>query len=359
MRIVQIIPSFGMGGAETMCAALSRQLLLDGHQVSAISLSGEKTVISQRLEASGVPVYYLDKALGSGLQCVGQLKKLLKTLQPQLIHTHLHALKYAALASSGVPIVHTIHNQAAREAVFLDKQIGKYCFRRGRALPVALTREIRQSVMDVYGLPEEKVSLVPNGIDLSACQEKEDYALHYPVEILHVGRFFPQKNHAAILGAAALLKKRGINARIHCYGDGPLLEQTRQAAQKQGLAGQVLFEGVTSDVFTPMSQADLFILPSSWEGMPMTVIEAMGTGLSVIASRVGGVPDMVTDGESGLLIEPTAEALAAAIEKLARNEALRQSLGKKAREEAQRFSLPAMARGYEALYASVTEGAPL
>ena len=114
MRIVQIIPSFGMGGAETMCAALSRQLLLDGHQVSAISLSGEKTVISQRLEASGVPVYYLDKALGSGLQCVGQLKKLLKTLQPQLIHTHLHALKYAALASSGVPIVHTIHNQAAR-----------------------------------------------------------------------------------------------------------------------------------------------------------------------------------------------------------------------------------------------------
>ena len=174
-----------------------------------------------------------------------------------------------------------------------------------------------------------------------------------------MGRFFPQKNHAAILGAAALLKKRGINARIHCYGDGPLLEQTRQAAQEQGLAGQVLFEGVTSDVFTPMSQADLFILPSSWEGMPMTIIEAMGTGLSVIASRVGGVPDMVTDGESGLLIEPTAEALAAAIEKLVRNEALRQSLGKKAREEAQRFSLPAMAQGYETLYASVTEGAPL
>ena len=91
----------------------------------------------------------------------------------------------------------------------------------------------------------------------------------------------------------------------------------------------------------------------------MTIIEAMGTGLSIIASRVGGVPDMVTDGESGLLIGPTAEALAAAIEKLVRNEALRQSLGKKAREEAQRFSLPAMARGYEALYASVTEGAPL
>ena len=91
----------------------------------------------------------------------------------------------------------------------------------------------------------------------------------------------------------------------------------------------------------------------------MTIIEAMGTGLPVIASRVGGVPDMVTDGESGLLIEPTAEALAQAIEKLVRSEELRQHLGRKAREEAKRFSLEAMARGYEALYARVAEGAAL
>lgn len=359
MRIVQIIPSFGMGGAETMCAALSGQLLRGGHQVSAISLSGEKTVISRRLEESGVPVYYLDKALGSGLKCVKPLGQLLKNLRPQVIHTHLHALKYAALASSGVPIIHTIHNQAAQEAVFLDRQIGKYCFHRGRALPVALTREIRQSIAEVYALPEEKVSLVPNGIDLSACHEKADYALHYPVEIIHVGRFFPQKNHAAILGAAAILKKKGINARIHCYGDGPLMEQTRQQARELGLENTVIFEGVSNDVFTPMAQADLFILPSGWEGMPMTIIEAMGTGLPVIAARVGGVPDMVTDGESGLLIAPTAEELAQAIEKLVRDEALRQSLGRHAREAAQAFSLEAMARGYEALYASVTEGAAL
>ena len=359
MRIVQIIPTFGVGGAETMCEGLCRQLQKDGHEVFAVSLSGDRTMITDRMEQAGIPLFYLDKALGSGFQCVGQLKKLLRELHPQVIHTHLHALKYAALASRNIPIVHTVHNQAAQEAVFLDQQIGKYLFRRGKAQPVALTREVQQSVAELYGLPEAKIPVITNGIDLSRCGEKSDYALHYPVELLHVGRFFPQKNHAAILGAAALLKKRGINARIHCYGDGPLLEQTRRAAQEQGLAGQVLFEGVTSDVFTPMSQADLFILPSRWEGMPMTIIEAMGTGLSVIASRVGGVPDMVTDGESGLLIEPTAEALAAAIEKLVRNEALRQSLGKKAREEAQRFSLPAMARGYEALYASVTEGAPL
>lgn len=359
MKIVQLIPTFDMGGAETMCAGLCRQLLQDGHAVSAVCLSGDRTVLTDRLEAAGVPVYYLNKSVGSGMQCLGQLKKLLATLQPQVIHTHLHALKYAALAYPGVPIVHTVHNQAAQEAVFLDKQIGKYLFRRGKALPVALTREVRQSVMEVYGLKENQVPMVTNGIDLSACQDKEDYALHYPVEIIHVGRFFPQKNHGAILAGAAILKKKGINVQIHCYGDGPLLEQTRKDAEAMGLGGQVLFEGLSADVFTPMARSDLFILPSRWEGMPMTIIEAMGTGLPVIASRVGGVPDMVTDGESGLLIEPTAEALAQAVEKLVRSEELRQHLGRKAREAAKRFSLEAMARGYEALYARVAEGAAL
>ena len=108
-----------------------------------------------------------------------------------------------------------------------------------------------------------------------------------------------------------------------------------------------------------MARADIFLLPSKWEGMPMTVIEAMGTGLPVVASRVGGVPDMVTDGESGLLIPPTAEALAQAIERLVKDEALRERLGTQARQEARRFSIEAMAQGYETLYARLTGGAAL
>lgn len=359
MRIVQIIPTFGVGGAETMCEGLCRQLQQDGHAVSAVSLSGDRTMISDRLEQAGVPLYFLDKALGSGFQCVGQLKKLLQELRPQVIHTHLHALKYAALASHDVPIVHTVHNQAAQEAVFLDQQIGKYLFRRGKAQPVALTREVRQSIVELYGLPEAKIPIITNGIDLSRCGEKSDYALHYPVELLHVGRFFPQKNHGVLVQAAAILKKRGCNVRIHCCGDGPLMEDIRGQVQAAGLSGQIIFEGVCDDILDRMAQADIFLLPSKWEGMPMTVIEAMGTGLPVVASQVGGVPDMVTDGESGLLIPPTAEALAQAIERLVKDEALRERLGTQARQEARRFSIEAMAQGYEALYARLTEGAAL
>ena len=359
MRIVQIIPTFGVGGAETMCEGLCRQLQKDGHEVFAVSLSGDRTMITDRMEQAGIPLFYLDKALGSGFQCVGQLKKLLRELHPQVIHTHLHALKYAALASRNIPIVHTVHNQAAQEAVFLDQQIGKYLFRRGKAQPVALTREVQQSVAELYGLPEAKIPVITNGIDLSRCGEKSDYALHYPVELLHVGRFFPQKNHEVLVQAAAILKKRGCNVRIRCCGDGPLLESIQKQVLEAGLSGHIVFEGVCGDILDRMTQADIFLLPSKWEGMPMTIIEAMGTGLPVVASKVGGVPDIITDGESGLLIPPTAEALTQAIERLVKDEALREHLGTQARQESRRFSIEAMAQGYEALYAHLTEGAAL
>lgn len=356
MNILQVIPTFGMGGAETMCAGLCHQLQSMGHSVTAVSLSGDRTVLTKRLEADHVPVRYLDKSLGLDLGLVGRLKKLIAETQPQIIHTHLHALKYAALASPKVPIVHTVHNEASKEAVFLDKQIAKHLFLAQKAIPVALTREIQQSIAQVYGLESAEIPIVTNGIDLSRCQKKSEYTLHYPIEILHIGRFFPQKNHGCILQALALLKKRGLSVRLHCCGDGPLLEEVREQAKAMGLQNQIVFEGIVEDVYPLLSQADLFILPSSWEGMPMTVIEAMASGLPAIASRVGGIPDMVTDGESGLLIVPTPQALADAVERLAKDEALRQHLGAQGIQSAQRFSLPAMAQGYLDLYEALLQG---
>ena len=356
MNILQVIPTFGMGGAETMCAGLCRQLRAMGHTVTAVSLSGDKTSLTRLLEESDVPVRYLNKSLGMDLGCVGRLKKVIVETNPQVIHTHLHALKYAALAFPKVPIVHTVHNQADKEAVFLDQQIAKRLFQSRKAVPVALTKEIRQSIARLYRLEEAEIPLVTNGIDLSRCQAKSEYTLHYPIEIVHVGRFFPQKNHSCILSALALLKKRGISVRLHCCGDGPLLEETKERSKALGLENQIVFEGIVEDVYPKLSQADLFILPSSWEGMPMSIIEAMGSGLPVVASRVGGIPDMVADGESGLLIDPTPMALADAIERLVKDEALRQRLGTQAMETAQRFSLSAMAQGYFNLYETLLQG---
>ena len=350
MKIMQLIPSFEMGGAETMCEGLCKQLTKMGHQVVAVSLSSQRTAITRRLEEAGVTVKYLDKSLGMDFGCVRRLKKLIAEVQPQVIHTHLHALKYAALAAAQVPIVHTVHNEAEKEAVPLDRKIAKYLFSWGKALPVALSSRIQDSVVQLYGLTPEQVPVVHNGIDLSRCMEKTEYALHYPMRLIHVGRFYPQKNHEAVLEALALLKKRGIRAQVTFLGDGPRMGEIQAKAEEMELGKQVRFEGVCDNVFPHLSHSDVFILPSRWEGSPMTVIEAMGTGLPVVAADVGGLGDMITSGQDGLLIAPTGEALAQAVESLAKNENIREKMGENAKISARKFRVEQMALDYEALY---------
>lgn len=352
MNILQIVPSFEVGGAETMCVGLCLELQKLGHNVTAVSLSSAQSKLTRTLTEAGVELWLLNKGPGMDLGCVSQLRAIIGEVRPQVIHTHLHALKYAALALGGrkIPIIHTIHNQAKAEAVKLDQVIGKYLFRTGRATPVALSGEIQASIVALYGLPESKVPVVCNGIDLDRCLRKTDYALHYPPRLIHVGRFYPQKNHEAMLEALQMLKGQGLRPQLTCYGDGPLLEDIKRKTVELGLEKQVVFGGLCDDVFPKLSHADVFLLPSKWEGIPMTVIEAMGTGLPVIASRVGGLPDMMEDGAEGLLIDPTPEALAKAITKVLSEEDLRQALGTAAVEAAQRFSAKAMAEKYAALY---------
>ena len=352
MKILQIIPDFGMGGAETMCEGLCRELKNRGHSVIAVSLYSHHTPITERMEAAGLEVRYLGKRRGLSPGCIGRLRALLLEEKPDVLHTHLHALKYAALANLGlgIPLFHTVHNQAAREAARLDRILSKFLFTRGFAVPVSLSREIQKSVMALYGLPEKATPVVHNGIDLSRCQVKSHDALHSPVRLIHVGRFYEQKNHRCILEAMALLRKQGVNASVSCYGDGPLMEKTQHQADAMDLSDRVLFPGVSADIFPQLARSDIFILPSKWEGIPMTVIEAMGSGLPVIAARVGGLEDMITDGVSGILIAPEPKALAEAVSRLVGDETLRNRLGENALQAAKNFSVEAMAEGYLKLY---------
>ena len=352
MNILQIVPSFEVGGAETMCVGLCLELRKLGHSVTAVSLSAAQSKLTRDLTEAGVELRLLGKGPGMDLSCVSRLRAVIREVRPQVIHTHLHALKYAALALGGgkIPILHTVHNQADAEAVKLDQLMARYLFHSGKATPVALSGEIQASVVALYGLPESRVPVVCNGIDLDRCLRKTEYGLHYPPRLIHVGRFYPQKNHEAMLEALRILKVQGLRPQLICYGDGPELPEIKRKTVEMGLEKQVTFGGLCDDVFPKLSRADVFLRPCKWEGIPMTVIEAMGTGLPVIASRVGGLPDMIEDGKEGLLIRPTSQALAEALSKLLASEDLRQALGTAAVEAAQRFSVQTMARKYEALY---------
>lgn len=356
MKIMQVIPYFCFGGAETMCENLTYALRDMGHELIVVSLYAERTPIALRMEAAGIRIVYLDKKLGLDLSMVHKLKKLMVQEQPEVVHTHLDVIKYAAAAAklAGVPkCVHTVHNMADKEAEGkVQKCINGFYFFHGWSVPVALSPEVQRSIGEFYGLSQERIPVVFNGIDLSRCMEKEDYVLGNPIVLTHIGRFNEQKNHAGLLRAFQTIHTHYPNSRLDLLGDGELLEPMKALAQELGLSDSIRFLGSQGNVYPYLQQSDLFLLPSRYEGMPMTLIEAMGTGLPIVASAVGGVPDMLEDGRSGLLTDCEPDSVARAALRLLEDQSLRERLGNHAKSESTRFSAGYMAQQYVRVYAA-------
>lgn len=351
MKIFQIIPSLDLGGAETMCVGLSELLHRQGQEVTVVSMYRKETMLTARLKQAGIRVVFLDKKTGLDLSSITKLRTLFRREKPDAIHVHLFLMKYVVPAALGlgIPVIHTVHSVASYDAEG-DRAVNRFFYNRGLAVPVAISKEIAKTVEEFYSVPAEKIRVVFNGIDLQKCLPKEDYSLQNPPYLVHVGRFFEAKNHEVMVRAVKLLKERGMEVRLDFCGDGETRGAAEALVRALGVEENVRFCGVAEQVFPILHEADLFLLPSRFEGMPMSLIEAMGTGLPAIASRVGGISDMVTDGHNGLLIEPNAEELANAIARLLDAPELRERLGRNAREEAVRFSGETMARNYMKLY---------
>lgn len=356
MKILQVIPSLEMGGAETMCEGLTKMLHTMEQEVTLVSLYSSETILSRRAQQAGIDLRFLDKKPGLDMKCAMALRRLVKKLQPDVIHVHLHALKYVAFAAAGtsIPVVYTVHSVAERDAEG-GKFLNTLLFRSGKVTPVSLSHQVRKSVVEYYGLPEDQTPVIFNGIDLSNCIQKEDYSLHNPVQVIHVGRFWQVKNHQCIVEAAKLLKEMGRDVHFRFYGEGETESSVRARIDALNVADRVELCGVTDWVYPKLNEADMLVLPSVYEGMPMTIIEAMGTGLPIIASNVGGVPDMILSEHNGMLIPPDPEALANTIARLLDDDELRSCLGKNARLEAVRFSGETMARSYLTLYRRLCE----
>ena len=352
MKILQVIPYFCFGGAETMCENLTYALMKQGHEVTVVSLFGEKTPISQRMERAGVKLIYLDKKLGLDLSMIPKLRKIMKQEQPDAVHTHLDVIKYAVAAAKLAGIkhcVHTVHNVAEQEAEGrLQKIINGFYFHMGWSVPVALSPMVQQTILSFYGMKEKQVPVIYNGVDLSRCLEKTDYESGNT--LIHVGRFNEQKNHQGLLRAFQMILKQYPQCVLKLVGDGERRQDMEHLAGELGIAEKVQFLGSQSNVYPYLQEADIFLLPSNYEGMPMTIIEAMGTGLPVVASRVGGVPDMITDRKSGMLTNQEPEDVAQAVLELMKNSSLRKALGEQAKLESKRFSAEHMAEEYGKVY---------
>lgn len=353
MKIIQIMPEFGLAGAETMCENLTSELVKMGHSVSVVSMYDYHSAITARMEDAGVNVIYLHKKPGLDPAMVWKMKRILKGIEPDVIHTHRYCAQYAIPAAilAGVKCrVHTIHSIAKQENGTFARKLNKFFFDHNGVVPVALSELIQETVMDEYHLPKNKIPVIFNGINLEKCLPKDSYYTGDSFRIIHIGRFMEVKNHRGLVSAFLQFHAKYTDSELWLIGDGETRGEIERFVSENEMQGSVKFLGLQSNVYPLLHDADIFTLPSNYEGIPMTLIEAMGTGLPIVATAVGGVPDMLSDGENALLVENNVQAIADAFERYYLDEALREVHGRKALLRSKAFSSETMAEKYIKIY---------
>ena len=345
-KIIEIIPEFKLAGAETMCENLINAIDKSKFEVIAISLYNTKTAITERLENKGVKIYFLDKRRGFDYKCIIKLCDIIKKEKPDMIHTHLYILRYLVipmiLYGKNVIKVHTVHNIADKE-IRKGKFINKFAFKFLKVIPVAISETVKKSIEVTYKINPNSIPLIYNGIELENCIKKNDYL--NTNNIIHIGRFSEQKNHVELINIFEKCLEKNNNLNLLLIGDGEERKNIYEYCSKKNILKNIKFLGVQKNCFKYLHDSDMFVMPSKWEGMPMTIIEAMGTGLPVVAYPVGGISDMIEENINGFLPENAVDFSEKIIE-LENNKLLRERIGKENLKHSQLFSATKMAELY-------------
>lgn len=359
MRVMHVIPTFGTGGAERLVVDLLEASDREQYELAVVSLYPEiGTMLEKEIRMKSHRVIFLDKHLGIDLGLIPKLYRLFRRFKPDVLHTHLYVLRYTLLPAliSRIPVlVHTVHTTAENEVVGVARLVHYGAYLLGAVVPVSISSVIAQSVRAVYGSGIE-TPVIYNGVSTPrfsfAVHQENETSTGKGVLILHIGRFSPEKNHKLLADAFAQAVEEVPNMRLRFVGAGKLRSDVQKAVSDLGLKDKVFFLGIRADVAELLAECDFLILSSDYEGVPLTVIEAMVAAKPVVATAVGGVPELVEDGVTGLLVPPRdSKALARAIIRLANDQGLRQIMGQEGRKRALvRFDISNTARSYEALY---------
>ena len=364
IRICQLITDLTPAGAERCVYELVRRLDRDRFDVRVAALRGGR--MADWLAEAGVRVTVLGVR---GKWDVGKLWRLTGLLRDEridLLHTHLFHADLAgrpAARSASVPhLVHTVHVAEMRFRPWqfaMARFLADWCDRI-----ICVSDSVRRRHARKSGLPGWRYTVIPNGIDAEAYarDDKVRAALRRQwglgadeLLLVFVGRLNRQKGVDTLLGAMSHLAARGCPRKIVIAGDGPMRGMVENWTRhgEGGHACRLL--GFVDNVRDVLSAADIFVLPSRWEGLPLAGAEAMAAGLPVVATRVSGLCDIIADGQTGLLVEPdNIVALAGAVERLCGDADERVRLGQAGRGAIGRMcGIDANIAAHEVLYEQV------
>jgi len=367
-KILYLITQSELGGAQKNALDLARALKGKHEILVAAGEDGGGSFFG-KLEQAGIPfkkLHWLHRRLNPFLDFLAfwEIKELLKKEKPAILH--LHSSKAGFLGSLAVDpqktkIIYTVHG-AVFEAPF--KILSKKLFLWLEKLTAPKKRKIicvSQNDKNLWlknkAALEEKLVVVRNGLNLENIvflekeKARQDLTLPQDAKIIGcIANFYPEKGLSYLIEAANILKQKNIDPIFALIGDGKERKDLEEKIKKYHLENFLLL-GRKSNAVQYLKAFDLLVLPSVKEGLPYVILEAMAAGLPIVASRIGGIPEMIEEGQNGFLTEPRdAQALAQKIAEILENPAIAQKFGQVSKEKLPQFSLSKMIDETERIY---------
>lgn len=358
VRVLQLLQGLAIGGIERMVLDLVFALPADAFATSFCTFDRRGTLVDD-ITARGMTLHFRKRRGSTDLGFVLWLAGILRRERIRIVHAHnATAFYYGALATRLVPgtrFLYTEHDRAF-PTPWRERSLHALLARRADAV-VTVSETLRSNLIRYEAFPAGRIHVVKNGIELPAARRtraamRRELGLGLRPVVGIVARLAPVKNHALLLQAWKLLVHEVPDAVLLVVGDGSADARTRALATDLGLGDAVRFLGQRRDIPEVLQALDVFVLSSLSEGLSLTLLEAEAAGLPIVATRVGGNPEVVRDGETGILV-PSGEPapMAAALARLLRDPVLRASMGQ-AGQACYRanFTLQSMVEGYARLY---------
>ncbi len=368
-HVVHVVHRFDTGGMENGMVNLFTTLPPERFRHTVIALT-DYSDFRQRIHAQAVDFHALHRAPGHGLGWTKRLWRLLRDLKPDLLHTRNLAALEAQFVAAAAGIRATVHGEHGRDVFDLYGQNWKYKLLRRAARPfvsnyIAVSRDLETWLRLSIGVPPRKLHQIYNGVDHAKFSPREGtrpailpagFAADDSLVFGSVGRMVEVKDYPTLVEAYIQLHRSApalaAGTRLVIVGEGPARAACQRRLDAAGLAGYAWLPGERDDIAELMRGFDVFVLPSKNEGISNTILEALASGLPVVATAVGGNVELVDDGVNGRLVKAgDAASMAQALLDYCEAPDTLRSHGEAARGEAEaRFSIPAMAEAYATVY---------
>lgn len=360
LRIAQMIETDGPGGAEVVVIELARELRRRGHTVIAVGPAEGPGWLSGKLAELGFErhTYHLSHPVDP--MCLRRMTRMLGSLRLDVIHSHEFDMAfYGSLAARWLGVRHVITMHGSDQVMqVIRRRAALQLASHLSDATVAVSEHSREYMEQRLPTLRGRIQVVHNGVtDRPGKREETRRGLELAddeVLVLSVGNLRPRKGHAVLVRAMGELARDPMLPpwRLMIAGQGQQRDRLIRLARELGIADRVQLLGQREDIPDLQAAADIYAMPSNWEGLPMAILEAMFGSCPIVASDVGGISEAVTPGEDGYLVASgDHRGLAAALRPLIEDPDLRDRMGRRARERAiAEFHVSTMADRYERLY---------